>query len=788
MMDWLRRNLGCLSRAGLAAMMSVGALVVMAAWLLSGWGGVATIKAVTDVGQLLAALVATVAAGSARRRCSARRQRAWAALTVAVASWAAGEAAWCYYELLAARATPFPSLADAGFLLFPPAAMLGLWWYPSGAGGRARTRLLLDAFTVAASLLLISWVTVLGVVYHAGGDNRFAFAVSLAYPLGDLALLTVAVLVLTRGVGHRQLPLQLMSAGMAAMAVSDSAFTYLTATGAYRSGGLTDLGWPAAFLLLAVAALAERPDDHGSEHLRAPAAPSRAAVFMPYGALLLAAGIAAAQLLTGNRVDRVEQGNLALLIVLVFVRQLVTLAENNQLIRAVALREEQLRHQAFHDPLTGLANRALFANRLEHAVELHRRDARPLSVLLLDLDDFKDINDTLGHPAGDELLVRVAERLRGCLRSADTVARLGGDEFAVLLEAGSEPPEQVAARVVAAFSQPFPLAAGEAVVTSSIGLAVDSPETAQLSSEDIMRDVDVAMYAAKRGGKGHFAVFTSAMRSLEGDDVALRGDLAAAVEHGQLHVAYDPICHLSTGELWGLEALARWQHPDLGLLAAERFIPLAEKAGLVAAIDDLILQQSCRQLAKWLRTRPRSPMILSVNVSGGRLIDDDYPAKVAATLRRHGVPADRLIIEIAEGTVIADAPAAIAVTGGLKALGVRLAIDHFGTGPSSLSYLDRLPIDYAKIDQSFTRRATSPNGAAVLRALADMCAALNVSPIGQAIQTAEENAAARKAGLALGQGHHLGHRHRLAGLSPGLSPQGDHNDSTARAAVTSPRA
>ncbi|MEP6462888.1 MAG: bifunctional diguanylate cyclase/phosphodiesterase [Frankiaceae bacterium] len=756
----------CPGPAGRAATILLGGFAVLAVWLLGGWGGPAGIQAVTDLGQLLAALAATWAAAATWRRCSGRRRHAWGALTVAIAAWAVGELAWCYYELLASRATPFPSLADAGFLLFPPAAMLGLWWYPSGAGGRTRARLLLDAATVATSLLLISWVTVLGAVYHVGGSSPFAFGVSLAYPLGDLALLTVAALVLSRGASRRRLPLVLLGAGMAAMAVSDSAFTYLTATERYSSGGLTDLGWPAAFVLLALAALSERDDStENAETDVVVAALSRTAVFLPYAALLLAAGIGAGRLLTGHGVDQFEQGNLAALAVLVFLRQLITLTENTQLIRAVALREQQLHYQAFHDPLTGLANRALFANRLAHAVELHRRDARPLSVLLLDLDDFKVINDTLGHPAGDELLVRVAERLRGCLRSADTVARLGGDEFAVLLEAGFEPPEAVAARVVTAFSQPFTLTAGEAWVTSSIGLAADSPETVELSSEEIMRDVDVAMYAAKRGGKGHFAVFDSAMRNMERDDITLRDDLVGALAEGQLEVAYEPIRYLDTGQLWGLEAVARWRHPGLGVLAAERFLPLAEKSGLLPAIDDWVVEQACGQLARWRRTSPDELLRLAVNVSGSILSDIDYPGRVTGTLLRHGVPAEQLVIEIAEGTLMTDAPAALAVTAALRRLGVQLAIDHFGTGPSSLAYLDRFPIGYAKIDPSFTQRATSAGGTAVLRALAEMCTALDVTPICQGIRNAEEDAAVRAAGLLLGQGHYCG-----TPVSPAASP------------------
>ncbi len=718
------------------------------------WGGSTTVKAVDDLGQLAFAWIATGVCWLTFRRSTGRRRTSWAALTVALGMWGAGQLVWCYYELLNASAEPFPSFADAGFLVFPPAAMVGLWFYPSaGTGARARARLVLDGSTVAASLFLISWATALGAVYHGGGESAFAFTVSMAYPLGDLALLTMAILVLARSTARRRLPLLLMGCGMAAMAFSDSAFTYLNAIGDYHTGALTDLGWPAAFALLAIAAVADR--DAG-EHVEVAGMPSRTRIFLPYAMLPVAVAVIAQQLLTGSSIDLVERVSVGALLILVFVRQLVTVAENTQLVREVELREGQLRHQAFHDPLTGLANRALFDDRLNHAVELHRRDAGPLSVLLLDLDDFKTVNDTLGHPAGDELLVKVAERLRACLRSSDTIARLGGDEFGLLLEAGPESPREVAQRVLGAFSQPFALAAATVRVRSSIGLVADGPDIAELSAVEILRDADIAMYVAKRNGKGSLAIFAPAMRSSEVDDNELKAELGVAVENGDLHVAYQPIRNLETYELWGVEALARWCHRSLGELTASRFLPLAEQAGLTSLIDDQIMEQACRQFGAWLREGLEAPVALTINVSAARLADPAYPQRVAAVLIGHGVPADRVVIEITESTMIADLEAAGTVTGDLRRLGIRLAIDDFGTGYSSLSLLDHLPVNVLKIHESFARKAADQDRGALVSGIVEMSRVLGIIPVAEGIETREQQLVVRGAGCLLGQGFYLG--------------------------------
>src|SRR5450759_833236 len=491
--------------AGLTLVL-VLAPVLFTGLLLVRRGGPELIRVADDVTQLAAASLAAVCATVRASRCRGRRRGAWSALAGGLACWALGQALWSYYELIAGRQTPFPSLADAGYLMLPVGALAALWLYPTGPhNAHARIRLLLDGVTAATSLFVISWTTALGAVAHTPADSRFGFVVSLAYSVADLGLCTVTLLVLSRSQVRRRAPLLLLGTGLLAMAVADSGFAYLTAVGRYHSGSLIDAGWVSAFCLLALAAVAERDTGaaaRGSDDLHV-----HSITLLPYLPLFVAAAVVAGQWAVGGHVGRVEQVAVVVLFALVLLRQATTLWENQRLTVTVAARDRELRHLAFHDPLTGLANRALFTDRLDHAIELHRRELRPLAVLLLDLDDFKHVNDSLGHPVGDELLIRVAERLRASLRAVDTVARLGGDEFAVLIEGGDIDPRRVADRVQASFEMPFDVGVESLRMQASIGLATDSPELRELTAIDLLRYADLAMYQAKNAGKHSLAVY-----------------------------------------------------------------------------------------------------------------------------------------------------------------------------------------------------------------------------------------------------------------------------------------
>ena len=468
-------------------------------WLIGDWGGEYTTRLVDDIGLLGFAILAACCSCVAARHGRGRQRAAWVASAGGLFCWALGEAIWCYYELwLGLEQTPFPSPADAAFLLFPVGAGLALILFPVGHGSQSRVRLVLDGVIVAGSLFVVSWVSVLGNVYRAGAANQFALDVSLAYPVADLVTITMAIVVLARGRTAQRLTLRLLAVGILLMALSDSAFTYLTVLGAYRTGNLIDLGWAAAFLVLGGAGLASTREP---QDLEPGLVPSPARLLLPYLPLLVAGGVAAARY--WRSLDSGPLPVAGIVIVLgMLARQFIVVRENRRLLAIVA-------DQALRDPLTGLANRRLFADRLADALRLRLRDGRPVAVLCLDLNGFKLVNDNLGHHAGDALLIQVAERLLRCLRTGDTAARMGGDEFAVLIE-HDDYPVLIAERVVDAFDTAFVLDGHSLTVRPSIGLAT-APRDAAIPPQTLLKQADLAMYSAKRAGSVSVHTFTAGM-------------------------------------------------------------------------------------------------------------------------------------------------------------------------------------------------------------------------------------------------------------------------------------
>ncbi len=471
-------------------------------------GGPRVGRAIDDVGQLLAAAAAAVATGWRARRSAGRVRRSWWLLSAATGSWALGEVAWSYYELLAGRQTPFPSLADGGFLLFAGLAAAALLLWPSVAlHGGARWRALLDGVLVAGSLFIISWVTALGTVVHGGADTAFAFAVSLAYPISDLVLLTLAIVVVAHDRQGSRSGLGLLAVGLGFLCVADSGFAYLTALGRYATGSPVDAGWFGGFLLIAAAAYsATTQPDIGNDANSTVESTSKA--LLPYFPASLGLAVAVTGELTG-RGHKVALVAATLVMTALLVRQLLAVLDNRRLVRRLVTAQQELHYQAFHDPLTGLANRALFADRLGLSLQLHRRDLRPLSLLYCDLDSFKTVNDTLGHEAGDDILKAAAERLRAVTRPGDTVARMGGDEFAVLIQDGDDA-AAIAARLLDAFTQPTVVGHDSISLGVSIGIAELSPSTPTIDAAEILHRADAAMYRAKSNGKGSAVFWTDA--------------------------------------------------------------------------------------------------------------------------------------------------------------------------------------------------------------------------------------------------------------------------------------
>ena len=419
--------------------------------------------------------------------------------------------------------------------------------------------------------------------------------------------------------------------------------------------------------------------------------------------------------------------------------------------------EEQLAHQAFHDALTGLANRALFEDRVAHAVDRNRREGRPVAMMLLDLDDFKTVNDSLGHAVGDQLITQIARRVRSALRSGDTAARLGGDEFAVLLETceGTEDAIRVAKRLLSALVEPIALEGYELVVRGSIGIAVAA--ASQADPEDLLRQADVAMYAAKAKGRGSYEVFVPEMRDAAKERLTLKADLEHALEREELFLAYQPIVELDNGFVSGVEALIRWQHPNRGLVRPDEFIPLAEESGLIVPIGEWVLLQATQDARRWLDSGAVADgFYVSVNISARQIDAGGLPETVDRVLRRTNLPASALVLEVTESVLMVDPDSTAVILESLRDLGVRVAIDDFGTGYSSLSYLGRLPIDLVKIDRSFVSGVGAQDRDKELAAIiVQLVGVLNFQAIAEGIQEIEQVHDLQALGCALGQGYYF---------------------------------
>jgi diguanylate cyclase (GGDEF)-like protein/PAS domain S-box-containing protein len=441
---------------------------------------------------------------------------------------------------------------------------------------------------------------------------------------------------------------------------------------------------------------------------------------------------------------------------------------------------ERLDHQAHHDPLTGLPNRVRFDRELAAALERRREEGSRLAVLFADLDDFKVINDSLGHRVGDELLVSVAERLVNVLRPEDTIARFGGDEFVILLERVISLADirRVADRLSADLRKPFVLDGRQRFVSASIGIAIADGSDA--NAEDLLRDADAAMYQAKEQGKARLEFFDRSLRTRALERLELEAGLREALAGGQLELHYQPEVRLEDGGLFGIEALLRWQHPVHGTISPARFVPIAEQSGLIVPIGEWVIEEACRQAAEW-RAGGHDDFVIGVNLSPRQLSSPDLAGVVATALRDSGLPPSGLCLEITESAIMEDPEAAHTVLQGLKALGVKLAIDDFGVGYSSLSHLKYLlPVDVIKVDKSFVDGLLDRGDSrAIITAIIQLAHALGVQAIAEGVESGEQAEALRAMGCHVAQGYHfsrplpaylLSHSEIFSAASPALSP------------------
>jgi len=437
--------------------------------------------------------------------------------------------------------------------------------------------------------------------------------------------------------------------------------------------------------------------------------------------------------------------------------------------------EHDLRHQALHDPLTGLGNRALFLHHVAEALA-HREPGLMVATLFVDLDDFKTVNDSLGHAVGDELLVKVAERINTCLHHADVAARLGGDEFAILVQTpyGTEEVTKLADRILTALRSPFTVQNRDFTLAASLGIAFEETDS---TGELLLRNADMAMYLAKERGKDRFEVFEQDMHATVFERLVLKADLALGIDSNQLRLSYQPIVSLQTGRITGVEALVRWDHPTRGPLSPAQFVALAEDTGLIVPLGRWVLEEACRQLRQWqLRLPSKVSLTMSVNLSVRQLSSDEIIDQIAQTMNQFQVDPSTLTMELTESMLMEDTELSRRRLNELKTLGVSLAVDDFGTGYSSLGYVQQYPIDIIKIDRSFVEGLSmrSGNETVVVQTMIEMAQRLGVHIVAEGIEDVGQLQVLQALGCDLGQGYYFSRPVEAHEIGPMLEASIEH--------------
>jgi diguanylate cyclase (GGDEF)-like protein/PAS domain S-box-containing protein len=868
--------------AALAAVLTVG----YGAWTVLGLAGVDLRQTDDGVGEAVAALFATAACAVAAWRHLGRLRLAWALLGTSALVWTAGEVARSYFEVVLKQQVPFPSPADAGFLAAVPLAVAGFAFFPGRHRSGSHLASLLDGAIIAGALLLISWATVLGTVYLAGSDSTLSMLLRLAYPISDIVITVMALLLLGRTAGAARLPTLLVVAGFLATRFSD--FGYFTAGNNYSNVPLIDIGWVAGYLLIALgavrAALSTGPAAQADE-------PSfgRWTLVLPYIPVSIAAVLAVLKNV-GVAPDPFLLWDLIIVVGLLILRQVIVSWDNDALnqkleSQSAALRdseahfrslvqnsgdvvvladaqgvvrfvsnsidrffaytstelegqlfsellhpsdraafaaglkkaltasalpvsvdcrfrhklgswthcevtitnllhrsssqalvlnirdvtdrkemEERLAYLGAHDPVTNLPNRIAFRNQVDEAMQ-RSAPGRAIAVLALDIDDFKLLNDALGHRTGDDVLGMVGGRLGKIVSAGDVVARIGADEFGILMKTvlNDDQPVRLAERIFQHFRTPFKVEEREMVMRLSIGIA--GPAALLDTAENLMRNADIALNAAKARGKGRYERYEPTQHAAISDRMDLQADLGYALERRQFVLHYQPAVRLRDGVIIGFEALLRWDHPRRGLLSPGDFLPLAEETGMVGALQRWVLGQACADGRRWHLKFPGEPLLqVSVNVSQRGLTEADLVSDVTQACTAAAFPPAQLILELTQGATL-EGKAIVPRLLELHERGVSVALDDFGAYAAPLSALRDLPVDIVKLDHSFVARmATSPTDATVARAVIDLGNALGMVTIADGIERADQLAALREMHCPAGQGYYLSRPLPAAGV------------------------
>ncbi|BBX17226.1 GGDEF-domain containing protein [Mycolicibacterium duvalii] len=736
---------------GVAAGAAIGG-AAFSVWLLTDWGGHAVIRWVDDLGLVVFSSFAALCAATAASRAQGKDRLAWWAMTAGVAAWLASQLIRTYIHFTS-DSHPFPSWVDTGYVLFLAGAGLCLVFLLSTTPPQTQVRMLLDGVIIGAALFGLAWVTVLQTVHSVRAGNPAAVAMALSYPIVDIALITVAVLMLVRAPAGGRAHLAWLAGGLTLIALSDTSYAYLTAVDDQHFHVIA-IGWAWGFVCIGLAALVTcRPAVGGVT--RASSVPPRLSVWLPYLPVVLSALLCTPMLVDGLGPVFVAA---AVTVIAVLIRQFLVLGENRRLLAEVADR-------AVHDPLTGLANRAVFSDRLAHAMALHDRHALDVSVLVLDLDDFRLVNESFGHRAGDMVLVRVAERLAGTVRASDTLARVGGDAFAVIMMGDPAAARDIGEDVVEAFDRPFLVDGQELRLRPGVGLATTASGQRCPSADELYKRAEVALEAAKHARTGRLVVHTPGMEPGQlvpaptGCDTGvgsaqLLAELRSAIEQGGLSVVYQPKFDLATDEIVGLEALIRWPHPRRGLLGPDQFLPLVRRHGLMRSLTSVVLTAALDDAARWHALGIGVPV--AINVFAPAITDPHLCDQLTAALDERALPPDWLTVEITEDLLLDNLGKTRTVFETLRAKGIRVAIDDFGSGYSALWYLREFPVDEVKLDREFIAPIlTHPASAAIARAVIGLAHSLGITPVAEGVENAETAARLREYGCRIAQGFHF---------------------------------
>ncbi|MDQ3052810.1 MAG: bifunctional diguanylate cyclase/phosphodiesterase [Actinomycetota bacterium] len=695
----------------------------------------------------------------------------WLLLMAGFGCFFLGDATSIVLDHTVGAAKPFPSLADVAYLLFYPLVYVAIGRFLSSTGHPDRAAWV-DASIWTTGVAVVLWEPLFQPYIVADGVSALSSIAGMVYPLLDLGLLLMVLRMLAGRLSVYPAYL-LLTAGLVSLVAVDLAFNVREAQNVYVTGEFTDAGWLLLNLMVGLAAL--HPSMIRLTQLRTRAAGPGGrrrlqALLVP---ALFAPALMLYQLLSGPPLGGISDGLFAaaataalLALVVARGRGLLTLAEHraellsdrtDALEAALLAREratQDLRRQVDHDTLTGLASRDRFVDTLDSELAAWNAGGSRPSIAFLDLNDFKTVNDTLGHDAGDLVLVEVADRLRSALPADHLIARFGGDEFAVLIHGD---PEVAAQQLLFMLRPPLLLHGHELRPEVSIGVTTAAGLT--YSSGDMLREADVAMYTAKRRGGG-WARYQSGMSAVLLEQLDLRSGLVRALAEGEIEPWFQPVVDLGSGRLLGFEALARWCRPGHPAVGPGEWLTRAEETGLVSAIDRAVLCAAVTQLAAWRGDSSCEDLELSVNLSGRTLQQPGIEDEVLEALRGANVPPDRLILEVTELVLIKDAQVGERLQR-LRAAGVRIALDDFGTGWSSLSYLGRFPVDLIKLDRSFTAElGRSPAAEAIPAAIVHLARGLSIQAVAEGVETHDQLQRLSRLGFRVGQGYLFGRARR----------------------------